>query len=223
VISSKTIRFAAILLAVTGSFLVAKGVYIQAKAIVAQTLLEYSWEQTLKTHKPITPWPWSDTWPVARLRVPAHRVDTIVLEGDSSTVLAFGPGRMVLSALPGGPGNFVVSGHRDTSFRFVKDLQKGEVIEVQEATGDIHQYVVKGFSIEESDDIVLDLYDKTPRLTLITCYPFHGLPGGHKRYLVFAEEVRQCRSHAYGMSNGCRDATTGGGDHTLAPSLRTSR
>jgi len=181
----------AIIIGLAGGLLMAKGSYIQGKAIIAQILLEYSWEHTLKTHELMRPWPWSDTWPVARLQVPDHNVDLIVLEGDSGSVLAFGPGRMVMSAFPGGPGNFVVSGHRDTSFSFVKDIQKGEVIQIQEETGDIHQYVVRGFRIETSENIDLDLYDQSPQLTLITCYPFHGLPGGDMRYLVFADEVEQ--------------------------------
>jgi len=137
------------------------------------------------------PWPWFQAWPIARLQVPAHGVDLIVLEGDSGNILAFGPGRMVLSAYPGGPGNFVVSGHRDTSFRFVKDIQRGEIIKVQSSSGATHRYVVKELMVESAEDINLDLYDQSPKLTLITCYPFHGLPGGNLRYLVCADEIKE--------------------------------
>jgi hypothetical protein len=71
------------------------------------------------------PWPWADTWPVARLRMQHPSVDLIVLAGAYGRTLAFGPGHVTSSALPGQEGTVMLTGHRDTHFRFLKDVQTG--------------------------------------------------------------------------------------------------
>ena len=66
---------------------------IEMKATLAPVLIEKSWSQTLRTGElAVKPWPWADTWPVGRLQVSALNVDLLVLEGDSGSALAFGPG-----------------------------------------------------------------------------------------------------------------------------------
>ena len=51
---------------------------INAKAARVQVLLEDAWERTRKGEAKVRPWPWADTWPVARLRVPRLDVSVIV-------------------------------------------------------------------------------------------------------------------------------------------------
>ena len=79
-------------LVIAGSWQVMQGLYIHAKAMLAQELLEYAWKQTQQGESRATPWPWADTWPVARLSVPSQNISLIVLAGDSGRTLAFGPG-----------------------------------------------------------------------------------------------------------------------------------
>ena len=68
---------------------------IKAKAWLAPILIQQAWEQTLLSGgEAVKPWPWADTWPVARLWVPALGVERLVLAGDSGNALAFGPGRV---------------------------------------------------------------------------------------------------------------------------------
>ena len=57
----------------------------------------------------------------------------MVLAGASGRTLAFGPGHVDGTPLPGEHGNAVVSGHRDTHFAFLRDLRCGDVLEVQTA------------------------------------------------------------------------------------------
>ena len=76
-----------------GGWQFGQGVYIYAKAELAQYLLASAWEESKKTHQPIKPWPWADTWPIARLQVPTHNVDLIVLAGDSGRQLCHRPAR----------------------------------------------------------------------------------------------------------------------------------
>jgi sortase A len=103
-------------------------------------------------------------------------------------VLAFGPGHMTLSSLPGQPGNSIISGHRDTSFRFLERLRIGDRITVQTREGNTVPFKVVATQV--IDEAVLDMNVEAdiPLLTLVTCYPFDAVvPGGPERYLVFAE------------------------------------
>jgi sortase A len=91
------------LVALAAGLLAASGkIYLEAQ--LAQVLLRRAWAETQATGRPVKPWSWADTWPVARLSVPRHDVDLIVLAGASGRTLAFGPGHVDGRAAPGTPG-----------------------------------------------------------------------------------------------------------------------
>lgn len=102
--------------------------WIHAKAGLGQLLIARAWERTREGRETARPWPWADTRPVARLQVPEHGVDLFVLAGGEGRTLAWGPGHLAGTALPGGPGNAVVAGHRDTHFAFLREIEVGEEI-----------------------------------------------------------------------------------------------
>ena len=187
-LKNKLIRYVTLILFLTGLCLTGKGTYIHAKAGLAKYLLHTSWQETIEKGETTKPWPWADTWPVARMIVPEHEIDLVVLEGDTGNVLAFGPGHMTLSSLPGQPGNAIISGHRDTTFRFLQKVQIGDRITIQTRDGSMVSFKVVATQI--IDEAVLDMNIETdlPLVTLVTCYPFDAVvPGGPERYLVFAE------------------------------------
>ena len=66
--------------AAIGLWQIGAGLYIPAKALVAQVMLNDAWRRTIGGVTRAKPWPWADTWPVARLRVPKHGIDQIVLK-----------------------------------------------------------------------------------------------------------------------------------------------
>ena len=164
--------------------------YIKAKARVAQLLLEMAWQQTVEGGTPVKPWPWADTWPVARLQWPEEGISLIVLEGAFGSALAFGPGRMENSAMPGAAGTSVICGHRDTVFSFLKHVKTGEKFWLQTRDGRRRQFAVRGIAIRDARHIRLPLASDEPRLALITCYPFDGIAPAAMRYLVYAEPVK---------------------------------
>ena len=185
---NKLFRYVTLILFLVGLGLTGKATYIHAKAGLAKYLLRSSWQETIEKGDTAKPWAWADTWPVARMIVPKHEIDLVVLEGDSGNVLAFGPGHMTLSSLPGQPGNSIISGHRDTSFRFLERLKAGDRITMQTREGSMVPFKVVATKIV--DKAVLDMHIEAdiPLLTLVTCYPFDAVvPGGPERYLVFAE------------------------------------
>jgi len=167
--------------------MLSSGFYIKAKACVAQLLLEKAWQKTIRDKTPVKPWPWADTWPVARLQWPEQGIDLVVLEGVFGSALAFGPGHMEGSAMPGVSGNSIICGHRDTVFSFLENVRFGERFFVQTSDGRKMPFVVSDIAIEDQNNIRLQLEADEPRLTLLTCYPFDGLVPGELRYLIFAE------------------------------------
>src|SRR5690606_13646552 len=90
---SLTLLVAGILVA-GGMTLAGQGVWIHAKAFVAQILLERAFTQSIASGLPAKPWSWADTWPVARIEATRLRAAAIALKGTSGQALAFGPGHL---------------------------------------------------------------------------------------------------------------------------------
>jgi len=175
---------------ILGAALLTHGSWIPLKAWLAQQLLQQAWAETLNDGDIHRPWTWADHWPVARLRAPGEGVDLIVLEGDSGNVLAFAPGHAIRSGMPGDSRTLVISGHRDTHFRFLEGLGPGEVLELEAHNGR-YRYRVTETGIRDSRDSDIVIRDGVEELILVTCYPFDApMAGGSLRYLVRAELVR---------------------------------
>ena len=173
-----------------GTLSLAHGAWIPAKARLAQVLLDHAWHETLRSGGSAKPWPWADTWPVARLITPSHKKSMVVLAGANGAALAFGPGHLTTSAPPGVSDNSVIAGHRDTHFAFLKTLKPGDVLQLQAPDGALHDYrVTQTRVVHETDARVLQR-SESAMLTLITCYPFDAVvPGGPLRYVVRARGV----------------------------------
>jgi sortase A len=197
--ATKLTAIVIVLLFATSLWQLAAAAWIQGKAVIAQQLLIHAWNQTVadaqqgnierdetnrSSHKP---WPWADTWPVAKLIAPQHGIEQIVLAGDSGNSLAFGPGYAFASALPNSSGLTMISGHRDTHFAFLKDLKPGDRLDLQTAENIMH-YRVDDFQIVDSRTFSLAADSDEQSLLLVTCYPFDAIaPGGPLRYLVYAK------------------------------------
>ena len=163
--------------------------WIHAKATLAQHLIASAWEGTKKDGAR-RPWPWADTRPVARLTVPSRGISLYVLAGTSGRSLAFGPGHVDGTALPGSSGNSVIVAHRDTHFAFLRDLHEDEEIDVEDARGRVTRYRVREVAVVDKHETrVLDPAD-SPQLTLITCWPFDAVqPGTSQRFVVIADRA----------------------------------
>ncbi len=175
-------------IAAFGIWQVGAGGWIHAKAALAQALLASSWTRIQYGEETARPWPWADTWPIARLQVPRVDADMLVLAGGSGRTLAFGPGHVDGSAKPGAAGMSVVIGHRDTHFRFLRDLLPGDEIRLTDRTAQAHKFIVRERHVVHESDTRLAM--DTSGLALVTCYPFDAIEtGGPLRYVVLAEPV----------------------------------
>ncbi len=134
------------------------------------------------------PWPWADTWPVARLRAPAHGIDLVVLAGATGRTLAFGPGHLSGSAAPGGFGTSVLAGHRDTHFAFLRGTKPGDELRLETADGTSHRYRIRWQGVVHERNTSVTAEREADALVLVTCWPFDAVrPGGPWRFVVIAE------------------------------------
>ena len=169
-----------------------QALWIPAKAALAQQLLERAWTRAALDDAIVKPWPWADTWPVARLSSPRLGAAAIVLAGASGEALAFGPGLVSGSARPGDPGNAIIAGHRDTHFSFIEGLTEGDRLVLEQPGGQRGTYTVAAVAIVDSRDTVIDTESAESWVTLVSCWTFDAVdPGGPMRYVVSARAARE--------------------------------
>ena len=185
-ITQRLLLAAALGLLVLGGWQAGQGVYMTAKAELAQVLLEDAWEDTKRTGTHVKAWDWADTWPVARVTAPRVKGDAIVLAGASGEALAFGPGHLANTPLPGANGTSVIAAHRDTHFEFLKDVEIGDAVHLEAIDGTLHTYIVDDLKVVRADASGIDPYQEGKRLALVTCFPFGATEQGPLRYVVFA-------------------------------------
>lgn len=176
--------FAAVL--VTAAFFLGDALWTPAKAELAQFLLERAWRKNLAGEEGAKPWPWADTTPVGILEAPRLGIREMVLSGASGRNLAFGP---VLHTA-GGQRDLVLSGHRDTHFRFLRDLRPGDRLRLT-TRDSVAEFTVQWREVVDSHAQELLIEPGVSRLTLMTCWPFDALTaGGPLRYVVTAVPAR---------------------------------
>jgi LPXTG-site transpeptidase (sortase) family protein len=127
---------------------------------------------------------------VARIDAPSVNLSATVLEGSDDATLARGAGHIEDTAFPGEPGNFGIAGHRDTTFRAVRNLHAGDALVVTTSSRVYRYRISKTFIVEPEDVYVLDSADH-PTLTLVTCYPFEYVGHAPHRFIVSADLTGQ--------------------------------
>ena len=124
----------------------------------------------------------------ATLSIDAVSLDVPIFQGESAAELRQGAGHYVLSLLPGEGGNVVLSGHRETAFYPLKDVEIGDLVVVETEYGQ-YQYEVSDIYVTTPDDITPTEPTETEKLTMYTCYPFIKWGPTPQRYVVVADFV----------------------------------
>lgn len=138
---------------------------------------------------------------VAKLVIPRLDVQLYVIEGSGPKELRRGPGRMTGSAMPGDIGNVVITGHRDTHFRPLKDIRKGDDILLETSSGSF-LYRVRGTAVASPKDTSSLRPTPNAQLHLVTCYPFYYVGSAPKRFVVRAELAGAASATAAHQSGG---------------------
>ena len=129
---------------------------------------------------------------IAVLRVPRIGLEVPVFEGTSDANLDRGAGHIEGTPPPGTAGNVGIAGHRDGFFRGLKDVVLGDAMELETRTGTL-RFVVDNLTLVGPEDTwVLD-DTPSPRVSLVTCYPFYYQGSAPRRYIVQAVESKAAR------------------------------
>lgn len=123
-----------------------------------------------------------------RILFPTQGKAYFVIEGATKKNLRRGPVHIAESVMPGEAGNSIIAAHRDTHFRVLKDVKKGQEIGIEER-GRVFLYRVTETKVIEPDDNYYYLPTSRAVITLVTCYPFYFIGAAPQRYIVRAELV----------------------------------
>ena len=88
--------------------------------------------------------------------------------------------------MPGELGNAVITAHRDTFFRHIYELNKGDEITVLR-NGQTFRFAVTGKKVVKPDDVSVLRPTPDAQLTLITCYPTYYIGPAPERLVVFSK------------------------------------
>ena len=88
-------------------------------------------------------------------------------------------------------GTAIVTGHRDTHFRFLARVTPGDEIVVEVPGRGAPRYRVREAVVVDSRVAAIRSSAGRGSLVLLTCYPFGAVtPGGPLRYAVVADQRR---------------------------------
>jgi sortase A len=124
-----------------------------------------------------------------RLSFPALGEEFFVSEGATTATLLRGPAHLAWSGPPGEDGNCVIVGHRDTHFRVLRNVSRGQEIDVEQY-GRMFRYRIVEVAVVESKDDRFYRPTRDPMLTLVTCFPFSYFGRAPQRFIVRAELLR---------------------------------
>ncbi|MEL7028652.1 MAG: sortase, partial [Pseudomonadota bacterium] len=126
-----------------GAVFIAQGAYMPAKATLAQHMLEKAWAEAVIGGDAVRPWSWADAHVMGELRAPDHDARAIILSEASGEALAFAPGHLSHTPAPGERGVSVIAAHRDTHFKFLRNIALGDTIEITDLTGVRRRFIVE--------------------------------------------------------------------------------
>jgi len=141
-----------------------------------------------RSFRPDAPAPLVEGAPIGEISIDRLGLRAVVTEGDSDAILDRGPGHLADTPWIGKAGNVVIAGHRDTTFRPLRNVRTGDVIDVRSHSGSKRYRVVSTRIVMPTDLSVLKR-GKTNSLTLLTCYPFGFIGHAPKRFAVRAVEI----------------------------------
>ena len=122
---------------------------------------------------------------IGRIEIPRLRLKAFVHEGVGSRALGRGVGHVPSSAFPGEAGNVALAGHRDSWFRRLRGIERGDTIRLSTPDGRFSYEVERVLIVAPSrSDLIAP--SRKAKLTLVTCYPFHWIGPAPKRLVVQA-------------------------------------
>jgi sortase A len=123
------------------------------------------------------------------LYIPRLDAELPIVEGTDEDDLAKGVGHYKGTAYPGQNDQIVLSGHRDTVFRSMGELELGDHLTVKLPYGDFTYEIVDTKIVDADDRTIISPTAPEEVLTLTTCYPFSFVGSAPDRYIITALPV----------------------------------
>jgi sortase A len=125
--------------------------------------------------------------PMGRIIIPAIGLDEVVVEGVDDAELNAGPGHLPGSAIPGQPGNAVISAHRDRHFHALGNVALGDTIITETLAGRARWIVIARRVVASGEPALFAVNE--PTLTLTTCWPIRYLGPAPDRFILTARRA----------------------------------
>ncbi|MEN1967652.1 class D sortase [Lentibacillus sp. N15] len=126
---------------------------------------------------------------VGLLHIPKLDSDLPIVEGTDEDELEKGVGHYKGTAYPQQRDQIVLSGHRDTVFRRMGELEIGDILTMQLPYGDFSYEIVHTKIVDADDRTVISSTSPNEELTVTTCYPFSYIGDAPERYIIKALPV----------------------------------
>lgn len=158
---------------------------VREQASLSQELIRLSSRELTRTSTGAGTEPRAAASSLWRIEMPRINLSAVAREGVDTRTLRRAVGHIPGTARPGERGNAAFAAHRDTFFRPLKAVRRGDEVIVTTTEG-VYRYAVTGTRVVEPTDVsVLDPSSDTT-LTLVTCYPFDYVGSAPQRFIVRA-------------------------------------
>ncbi|WP_043934185.1 class D sortase [Bacillus sp. EB01] len=128
---------------------------------------------------------------VGILDIPAIESELAIVEGTDPNDLKKGVGHYKGSYYPGENGQIVLSGHRDTVFRRLGELEIGDSLHVKMPHGDFAYEITRTKIVDADDTSIITLQREEEELIVTTCYPFRFVGNAPDRYIIYAKPKKE--------------------------------
>ncbi len=131
---------------------------------------------------------------IGEVKIARLGIDAMFVQGDSPRILRHAVGHVSETALPGEQGNVVLTAHRDSFFRPLRNIRQGDAIAVDTLAGE-YDYQVDWTEVVVPSDVQILEPSGENTLTLVTCFPFYYIGPAPKRFIVRAHQIGPSPMH----------------------------
>ena len=121
------------------------------------------------------------------LHIPRLKRDLPIISGTDEDDLKRGVGHYKGTALPDEGDQILLSGHRDTVFRQMGEMEIGDELIVEMSYGTFHYNIIDTDIVDADDRTVIRSTAPDEILTLSTCYPFNYVGNASERFIIYAK------------------------------------
>ncbi|SHM97098.1 class D sortase [Gracilibacillus kekensis] len=127
---------------------------------------------------------------VGMLTIPTLEAELPIVEGTDPDELEQGVGHYRGSAYPEQNDQIVLSGHRDTVFRSLGEVEIGDTFIIHLPYGEFEYEMVDSKIVDADDTSIIKSTAPDEELVITTCYPFSYVGNAPDRYIIYAKPIK---------------------------------